>query len=176
MIRERRQVHRGVFTVLMVLMPVLLIAGLLLRPETPPASQVEGRLADAAGFSSSSSVPSPSPPHAGTADSYPFEISVDERSGEEPVLTIRPTAPIFKPDVLVYWTASGEGSGLPEDAILVGGLSEDLSQTLTLPRAAAGARGAILVYSLPYQEILARIPMTQVDGGAGAEAPRGAAE
>ncbi len=161
---------------LMVLMPVLLIAGLLFRPETPPASQVDGRLADAAGFSASSSLPPLSPPQTGTPDSYRFEISVDEGSGAEPAVTIRPTRPIFKPDVLVYWTASGEGSGLPADAILVGGLSEDVSQTLTLPRAAAGARGALLVYSLPHQEILAWIPMTQVDGGAGAEAPRGAAE
>ena len=167
MIRERRQVHGRIFSVLVGLVPALLAAGLLVRPEMPPAFQLDERLTSAAGLALSASAAS-SPV---TVDSYLFAVSVDESSGVAPVVSIRPTTPIFKPDVLVYWTGTGEGNDLPADAILAGALSKDVHQKLTLPAEAAGGRGSILVYSLPHQEVLARIPTTQFAG-----AQRGAAE
>ena len=160
MIRERRQVHRRIFSLLVVFVPALLIAGLLARREMPPAFQLDERLTNAAGLTISSATA----PSRVTADSYEFEVSVDDSSAAGPVVTIRASTPVLKPDVLVYWTASDEGEGLPADAILAGALSKDVSQKLTLPAEAAGGRGSILVYSLPHQEVLARIPMTQFAG------------
>ena len=134
MIRERRQVHRRIFSLLVVFVPALLIAGLLARREMPPAFQLDERLTNAAGLTISSATA----PSRVTADSYEFEVSVDDSSAAGPVVTIRASTPVLKPDVLVYWTASDEGEGLPADAILAGALSKDVSQKLTLPAEAAG--------------------------------------
>lgn len=53
------------------------------------------------------------------------------------------------PDVLVYWSGTPEeGSGLPDDAVLVGRVDDGRRLVLPLPAATQGTNGILILFSL----------------------------
>jgi hypothetical protein len=65
--------------------------------------------------------------------------------------------PIVRPDLLVYWIA-GERKipkSLPEDAFLLGSFEQSRPTPLTLPFEATNQVGALALYSLADQELVA---------------------
>lgn len=163
MIRSRRQAHRGIFAALALILPVLLGASLLLRPELPLLSESAASLLREAGFASLSQA-GPIEVSAGAND---FEAQFHTGDDGRFVLAIRPKTVILRPEVLVYWTsAPAEGDALPNDAVLIGSLAGTAYRELELPAAAAGGQGTALFYSLGYQEVVARFALAKVVGAA----------
>ncbi len=78
-----------------------------------------------------------------------------------PMLSIRPSAEILKPDLLVYWTSRPPGDALPPDAVLVGSLSGTSARRLALPARARGGNGAIVVYSVAHDEVVAHFAIRE---------------
>jgi hypothetical protein len=160
MIRSHRNAHRAVFAVLAVAIPVLLLAGIELRPTVPPVSEDEDLFIDA-GFA---------PAQVGEE----IEVGIDGLRfalaglDDARAVSIRPLEVIAKPDLLVYWTARAAGDGAGDDladrlddATLVGSLSGRSRRVLRLPEGADG--GSLLVYSLGYGDLLADLPLADLD-------------
>lgn len=64
---------------------------------------------------------------------------------------------IVRPDVLVYWVPGEKkaGDSLPDDAFLLGSFAPSIATPLTLPESALNQTGALVLYSLADQEIIA---------------------
>ena len=160
MISSRRRAHRRIFTVLAVALPALLIAAVALRPEMPTLSEDVAPLKRTAGFASVM----PDARSSVQSGSYAFETSI--RAGDKgPLFFIRPLIPILEPDLLVYWTTTEvEEPSLPSDAVLLGHLAGASPRALPISEEAASGWGRALVYSLGYQKIVARVPLTPESG------------
>ena len=157
MILSRRRVHRRIFAGLAVVLPVLLVAALALRPEVPTLPLDAAPLRKAAGFASSI----PDDHSKVRSAGYGFEASMQTTGPDAPRLLVRPLVPILGPDLLVYWTGTEvEGASLPNDAVLVGHLAGSAPRVLLLPQQATRVDGSALVYSLGYQKVVARIPLS----------------
>lgn len=160
MIRARRRLHRSLFTVLVIVVPVLLATVILFRPTVPPVASISPALIRQGGFATSESTT----PNRVGIDTREFEISAqDDSDTGEIVLEIRPTKVILKPDLLVYWTQqAAPDDSLPPQAVLIGRLSGTARRALRLPKSAVDARtGSILIYSLAHHEIVARIALDE---------------
>ncbi len=157
MIRSRRQAHRVAFLVLAIALAAVLTAGLAFRPELPPPHEAPEALEAQSGFSSA-----PDGSWALVADGTFLVSKGRDANGRS--LTIRPVAPILKPDLLVYWipesaapSASGE---LPtEGTVLVGSLAATSPRRLSLPEDTDQGAGEIVIYSLGHKEVVARFSL-----------------
>lgn len=80
-------------------------------------------------------------------------------------LELTPLRPLDRPELLLYWSppidseANASDERLPAEAVLLGRIFAARQQSFALPDAVRGAtdrRGALVVYSLGHQEIVAR--------------------
>ena len=149
MIRPLRQWHRRIVCSLGVLLPVAFAVGLLARRQVPIAANIPSELSGLAS-------------DAGEvvwtkADLWPDQhITTSLRRDSPGCLSVGfMFQDIAKPDVLVYWAAGRmpAGEGLPDNARLIGALSNRVS--LHFPADARGELGQFLLYSLADHEVVA---------------------
>jgi hypothetical protein len=170
MTRSHRIAHRWISVALALLIPVLLLAGIGLRPTVPPVSTDE-TLFRVDGF-------------AVDTDQNEVEIAGEglrfglTRLEDGRSVVIRPLEIIAKPDLLVYWSerapSPNEDQGARiADAALVGSLSGRSSRVLTLPQGSSGRAGGgyLLVYSLGHGQLLADLSLPIAGPGQVFEAP-----
>jgi len=151
MIRPLRQRHRIVVLSLAVILPAAFAVGIATRKEVP-ASRPEHGLSEQA-------------PHQtelwARSDLWQktaihtrlLRVGPERTLGVELVSTKR----IVRPDVQVYWVP-GEGDiqhALPDDAFLLGSFDQSSTVPLSMPEAAKEQTGALVLYSLADQEIIA---------------------
>lgn len=140
MIRPLRRRHRLVFVVLALVVPPLLAAALLSRPEDPRTASVP---AEPAGRILGERLQSF---EGGTLRT---ELLRDERGF---ALRVELMGAESNPELLVYWdpAAAPEGPGLPPGAHLVGRLAGSAPRRMELP-AIETSRGRLILYDLPRQ-------------------------
>ena len=153
MIRSLRIRHRIAWTVLAVGLPVLFLSALASR--RPPRS-----MAAAPNFSTRD---------LGTWVTIGFQ---DQMFGDLPIrwnqigdgkppsragIELLRSAPLAVPDPLLYWSADrpADDRSLPGTAFLVGMVGTDEVQRFPLPADALLKNGALYVYSLAHQEVVA---------------------
>ncbi len=149
MILALRQRHRRIIYSLGVLLPMAFVAGLAARHPVPVVDSVPTALAP---------------------ESPRFDRVVWERADLWPGHDIRtrmlansnsmavelsPKTELVKPDLIVYWTPAvvGTASNLPANAVLLGAFAQ--SQPVALPLLHRAIDGALLLYSLADDEIVA---------------------
>ena len=160
MISSRRRAHRLIFIGLAFVLPLLLAAAFILRPDVPAPGADFEILRREASFASPSSETL-----AVEQDTYAFEAFVRTNGGGRAVLELRPVIPILEPDLLVYWALGDEEPNtLPSDAILLGSLSGAAARSMSLPDRAARGEGQALIYSLGYQKVVTQIALERVLG------------
>lgn len=155
MIGRLRRAHRAASAALL-LGPALVLGGVLVRPQQPVEELVlaEERHPHVARW------------HAAKAEaleSLGLALAVGENAAGLLALEIRPRADLGQPDVLVYWLPRArlphEPRGLPEGALLLGSFAGSRAQHYELPQRAREEAGAILLYSLAHQRVLAAGPL-----------------
>ena len=153
MIRSRRSAHRYVFGALAVALPVVFIAGSSLRPDVPRVGDEAEDLLLAFDYPRSDATPV-------LRNSGDFEVAVLRSPEQSAEVFLRPRVSALRPDVLVYWTAGSDATDvLPTDAVLIGGLAGTRARLLELPPAFEDTPGAIALYSLGHQEVIATIAL-----------------
>jgi hypothetical protein len=148
-IRPLRQRHRWVFCMLGALLPVAFAVGLTARKPVPVAATVPLGLASQAND------------FGGVvwtkADIWPGQriITRLRRDAAGTLAVELIFRDLAKPDVLVYWSpdTSTAGEGLPENARLLGGLSN--GAPLPIPADVRGKPGCFVLYSLADHEVVA---------------------
>jgi hypothetical protein len=150
MIRPLRQLHRRVFAVIGVLLPIAFAWGIAARK---PVSSVANLPAE---FKATPQ------PHVGDDWEYtdiftnvPVRVHLlrDRTTEGRLAVSLSAEKDFAKPDLLAYWLPSypETTNTLPEDAILLGASS---SPVLPLPEQATKSDGVILLYSLADNEIV----------------------
>ena len=149
MILPLRQLHRRMFIVLGVVLPLMFALGIIARRPVPQADTSSLELsADTVTFTATGFE---------WDDLFPeSQIRVrlyrDHASG---VLAAGFSASeeFLKPDLLIYWVAGSPTTGdtLPPEAKLLGAF---VATTLVLPAEASTANGCLILYSLANQEIV----------------------
>ena len=149
MIAPLRKAHRASFRALALLLPALFVASLVARHPPATMASLPGELADW-------SVPS--------AVSAELELRLVE--GDPAAIEVLHPAAWDAADALLYWSpsATGDGTGVPDDAILLGSLRPGGPRRFEL-ETPSGATGLALVYDLAKGE---RIASARLAPGAGA--------
>lgn len=144
-----RRTHRWVFTVLCVLLPIVFVAGIILRrgvPETtalPPELLPQTQTFTATGrefgdlFSNS-----------------PVRVSLwCDIPGDQYAVSFTAAKNFTKPDLIAYWNAGhpAEVRQLPTSATLLGAF---VAGPLVLPQEAMVTEGSLILYSLANQEVV----------------------
>ncbi len=127
MIQPLRSYHRWSFLLLAVLLPVLFVAGILVRPK-PPQPQAIFRLIASQGSD---------------WQKHFFVVQISAAPTGETSLVLVPIKPVLAPDLLVYYANHAPQLGvLPADAHLLG--RWDIGSTYPLPHP---LNGFVLLYS-----------------------------
>lgn len=144
MIQPLRTVHRHAFTVLAVLLPGVLIAGLWARHSrpnwNPTAAEREPTLRVIA-------------VKDGLWEKYPIRTALVEDPQSKAVsLRLQLPADLNEPDLLLYWADQEEqGPALPANARLLGAYAT--GKGVSLPQDAASG-GRLFLYSLAHRELV----------------------
>jgi len=147
MIRERRVIHRRVFSVLLVAMPALLIASIMVRPQLPPVSELDQELLALSG-SVARPGGKPSRVYIGGRQFEAWGVAPNQ-------LILRPTTEILKPELRVFWTADAR----VDRSTHLGRLAGDDYRVMTLPKPAVEGLGALVIYSVATAETFGSITM-----------------
>lgn len=145
--------------ILAVVVPLLFVAGLLVREPAPePNASVPG-----------SAVQSP--------EDYPVEIRGATAFAEEPGIMYRIVAteasenqyavelssldPLRLPALLVYWMPdpASQAEGPPDESVLLGSWAVTGRGVFDLPDSDHASSGALMLYSLSQQRVLATTPL-----------------
>jgi len=152
MIRPLRQRHRIVVLSLAVILPAAFAVGIATRKEVP-ASRAEH------GFS----VQAPNQSELWARSDLWHKKTIHTRllrvgpEGTQLAVQLVSTERIVRPDVQVYWVP-GERDiqhSLPDNAFLLGSFDHSSTVPLSMPEAAKEQTGALVLYSLADQEIIA---------------------
>jgi hypothetical protein len=134
MIQPLRNCHRWSFLLLAVLLPVLFVAGLLVRPNP-------FKLRVATQFIA---------PQGSDWQKHSFAVQISTTPTGERALMLVPTKPILAPDLLVYYSDHAPLQGvLPDDAHLLGRWDAGFSYSLPRP-----LNGFVLLYSGAQKAVL----------------------
>ncbi len=166
MILERRQAHFYASVALAFALPILFLAGLLLRPTIPTADESVDELFAIANFPSKN--PDPAfPVHATQLSDKGIQVFAAVTSASQALafLDIQPQVIQFS-DVLVYWQAgdrppSATGNSILGDAaVLLGQLSGDSRRRFLLQAELQGQQGHLILYSRGQETLIATFPFT----------------
>ncbi len=165
MIRPLRSRHRIMIVAVAIVVPVVFAAGLLARKPaprvpgfpvilTPPSAAVGDSVAgprvtnlDDGGLLAVTLVGSPE-----SVSGLAVVVDIDVHRG--------------RPEWLAYWTpADTVGETLPDDAWLLGALSDAGTNILELPEPAAAGGGRLVVYVPVDDRVLASQPLPDAAGG-----------
>ena len=131
MIQPLRRYHRRAFLVLAVVLPVVFVAGLAARRNTPPP-KIEAMLLAAS---------------SGNGKKFKYPIMV---WSDPPKARLIATRPFVVPDALVYWSKqSPQENSLPAGAVFLGRLDPALTYQIPGP-----APGYFVIYSPAQQAVL----------------------
>ena len=131
----------------MVAMPALLIAGIMVRPRTPPVVELDPQILAVSG---SVERPSGKPKrvYMGGREFEAWGVAPDK-------LILRPTTEILEPELRVFWT----GDGRVDQATHLGRLAGVDYRMMTLPGPALNGEGALVIYSVATAETFGSITM-----------------
>ena len=154
MIRKLRRRHRRMIAVLCVVAPAIFVAGLAAR-RSAPVTPVPLAIAD------------PGPPLTHLIRALPHLFSSPPIDGRLLADTAPPTRAGIEllpmddprePDLLVYWSRDPADSN-PVDAQLIGSMDGRRRRVFVLPDDALDHGGALLLYSLAHQKLVAAAPL-----------------
>jgi hypothetical protein len=153
MVRHLRQRHRAIVLALTIALPTAFAVGIASRQEVPISrSAVPGFLAET---HNQTQVWSRADLWEGKAINTRL-LKIEPGSGLLAV-ELKPKERIVRPDVLVYWVP-GElkiHDSLPSDAFLLGSFEQAQPTPLALPERTLTQGGALALYSLADQEVIA---------------------
>jgi hypothetical protein len=134
MIQPLRNCHRWAFLLLALLLPVLFVAGILVRPKTPRPRTIARFIAA----------------QGSDWQKHSFVVQISSLSNDETSLAVIPIKPVLAPDLLVYYANHAPQRGvLPADAHLLG--RWDVESTYPLPHT---SNGFVLLYSGAQRTVL----------------------
>ncbi|MBY0399675.1 hypothetical protein K2X89_05225 [Myxococcota bacterium] len=172
MIRDRRRAHRRIHQALWPTLALVFAALLTDRRPIDSREDWPTLLAHSARPLGGDETPASATSHAlwSSRDAFggwPARMALFADGSVE----IQPLRPLDRPELLVYWVSEAQpGDRLPDSAHLLGRLAGPLAQRFTLPARAltrigtasstaspepSTASGALVVYSLGHQEIVA---------------------
>ena len=153
MIRPLRTRHRVMVTVLAVTLPVLFVAGLLVRK--PPAEMEAIPEALQPSSATYSTLLSETPDLWGEL-AIVTRLHADGDPASRLAVELHPEAYIKTPDVLVYWhTEATAEDVVPDGAYLLGALAGAQARRFALPDTALATDGHLILYSLAHQQTIA---------------------
>lgn len=164
MIRSRRRAHRSIHLLLWPGLAAFFTYSLAETASKPAPFDWTSVLVDRTTNTPNGADPRDAEPIWTREDAFglwPARLAV-HRDGR---LELTPLRPLDRPELLLYWSPpiDSEGSAsderLPAEAILLGRIFAARAQSFALPDAVRGStrrRGALVVYSLGHQEIVAR--------------------
>jgi len=165
--RGLRQRHRRIWLVLLIVIPLVYVAGLAARRAPLTMERIPDRLT---GTFEVSAQPLIESTFAIGETEFGARLFSREGSSSPAVVELerRGTTPLVHPDVLVYWTptTSGREQSMLADAYFMGILTEGQSQQYALPEESTQRDGRLLFYSLGHEQMLDgewRVPYPQDD-------------
>ncbi len=159
MIQPLRRRHRWMMVTITIILPVVFIAGLAVRKPIPATGNVP---------SASMTPLAISFPHLlfeksglWTGLNIMTRVYADQQPAERLVVELHPQDYLKIPDLLVYWhpRPTIQKDKLPNDAYLLGALAGTQKLRFILPEPAMTQDGALILYSLAHQKIIAAITL-----------------
>jgi len=147
MIQPLRKMHRTIFLVLGIALPVLFVAGLVSRhAPLPAAGPEEDKFAQKQGgnwfvWNHGSS-------------KLRVRLMENRNGGPEREFAVIPDSGFLAPDVFVYWSETPPGASLSPNAKLLGKLGPH-----ELYKVPAGSNGYFVLYSVAQNDVLGSIPV-----------------
>jgi hypothetical protein len=155
MTRPLRQIHRRVFMALGVFLPIAFAVGLAARKSVPAASELPEPITF---INAKFSEPEWTRDELFAGEPIQVRLLREKMGSGQYALAFSASKNFLKPDLLVYWSAGGPGSGatnssgaLPENSILLGAFGP---APLPLPQDVGQSEGTLLLYSLADGEIV----------------------
>jgi len=147
-----RRVHRFAWAGLVLTVPAILGAAIAARPGAPVNAWLP-------------LPPAPAAAPGGTPISWdrPGIAATIAADGPTPSIDVDATTLAGEPDVLVYWYAPGEAVEPPRSGRLIGAVRGSGTARIPIP-ADLRAGGAIALYSLAHDEIVARAALPATGG------------
>lgn len=151
MILPLRQRHRRMFAVLGVLLPIVFVAGIAARKPVPSvASLPAGLETPSQNFTTTEWVRD----DLFAKHTIRVRLLRERVGGGQFAVSFSAPKDFTKPDLIVYWVAGDTGSNVvvPDGARLLGAFS---AGALALPVEVSNTEGALILFSLADQEIVA---------------------
>jgi hypothetical protein len=152
MISRLRARHRRMVVTLAVALPIVLVMGVMVRPETPEALPLPGAL-----LALEVVAPEVLWERDDLWDGLPIVTRWRGAGGVPVAVELQLTAPLQRPEVLLYWspTLGADAEALPETSHLLGALGGVGTRRHALPEAARSGEGHLLLYSLGHDNVFA---------------------
>ena len=166
MIFSRRKAHFISFSVLIVLLPIVFVAGTITRPKFVAVDESTDSLYQKEGFSnnenlnSSQTIEAIKSSEAATGIEVKTSVNQDDNTNNL-ILEIEPNRVVQLPDLSLYWQP---GNLVPQTitnySVLLGNLSGTSSRQFNLPANDQGTPGHLIIYSQGVKEFVAVFPFT----------------
>lgn len=163
MILSRRKAHFYAAVTLAATLPVVFLAGLLLRPSIPTVDTATDELFAAANFPTDNLDPLSS--SVLSDEDIQVLAKVTSTANGPDVLDLVPQIIQFS-DVLVYWQqgdqapSKNNGEAIEDRNVLLGQLSGNSRRRFRLPAAIKGQKGHLILYSRGQDTLIASFPFT----------------
>ena len=150
MILPLRRLHRRMFAVIGILLPVTFVAGIATRKPIPTTAPSNALLASRQAFSQGGWDRS----DLFTNVAVRVQLLHDAANTNRIALQLSAPKDLVKPDLLVYWLPAESllKDNIPDDAVLLGAFVSD--QPLPMPRIGAEKAGRLILFSLADHEII----------------------
>ncbi|PZD73608.1 hypothetical protein C1752_01913 [Acaryochloris thomasi RCC1774] len=160
MILARRQAHFYAAIALACALPVVFLAGLLLRPAIPTVDESVDELFAIANFPNKTEAIDSA---ILSAENVRIRAEIINDS-ESKFLDLQPVDNLQSADVLVYWQAgeapARDAQTVDSSAVLLGQLSGNRRRRFRLPTEIQGQQGHLLLYSRGQKTLVATFPFT----------------
>lgn len=159
MIRPLRSRHRGIFILLLLLLPLGLGAAILARKPPAPASELPRSLDSQVALPGYAIASESDDSWSGTVIHTHFLRNQEGGLAVE----LHPRAPLRQPALLLFWTSdtAEKPTRLPEDARLLGSFGGARGAFYPLPEAG----GSLILYSLANQRVFSSASLPRVRSG-----------
>jgi hypothetical protein len=155
MIQSLRRRHRWMMVAITILLPIAFIAGLAVRKPIPATENLPAASMTPSAMAFSHLL-------FEKTDLWPdlkitTRLYTDQQPAEHLAAELHPQDYLKIPDLLVYWydQPSTQTDKLPDDAYLLGALTGIQKLRCILPEPATTQDGALILYSLAHQKIIA---------------------